>query len=229
MKKTMKRFAAITATMMTISALGSISAFAEPITSENYANGPEYQNASVALQAKISNVDTDVVEGSIDPTQNDSVNRIWNVTIGADTLQWDIVRTDTTRKYQVITWDPVNHTYNKTVGDVQGTVSSYALANNETAEKSFNIKNDSNFAITSVTSIDDNSQLNNFGATFSVSNSQDPIVVGGNRDTSITINITNMSGFDSQNYVTIGTANITLAAVEDSIQEYTNGSQQSGS
>ncbi len=216
MKKTMKRFAAITATMMTISALGSISAFAEPITSENYANGPEYQNASVALQAKISNVDTDVVEGSIDPTQNDSVNRIWNVTIGADTLQWDIVRTDTTRKYQVITWDPVNHTYNKTVGDDQDTVSSYALADGQTAEKSFNIKNDSNFAITSVTSIADNSQSENFGATFNVSNSKEPIAVGGDRDTSITINITNMSGFNSQSYVDIGTANITLAAVHHS-------------
>ena len=217
MKKTMKRFAAITATMMTISALGSISAFAEPtITSDNYSDGPEYKNASVALQAKISNVDTDVEEGSIDPTKNDSVNRIWNVTIDADTLQWDIVRTDTTRKYQVITWDPVNHTYTKTVGNDQNTVSSYALADNQSAEKSFNIKNDSNFAITSVTSIADNSQSENFGATFSVSNSQEPIAVGGDRDTSITINITNMSGFNSQSYVDIGTANITSAAVHHS-------------
>lgn len=230
MKKTMKRFAAITATMMTISALGSISAFADPtIETDHYIDTQESQNASVELKAKVSSVDTPVEEGDIDPNNNDSVNHIWNVTIDADTLQWDIVRTDTTRKYQVVTWDPVNHTYTKTVGHNQNTVSSYALADNQTADKSFNIKNDSNFAITSVTSIDDNSQLNNFGATFSVSNSQEPIAVGGNRDTSITINITNMSGFDSQNYVTIGTANITLAAVEDSIQEYTNGSQQSGS
>ena len=217
MKKTMKRFAAITATMMTISALGSISAFTDPtITSDHYIDGPEYKNASVALQAKISSVDTPMVEGDIDPNKNDSANRIWNVTIDADTLQWDIVRTDTTRKYQVITWDPVNHTYTKTVGNDQNTVSSYALADNQSAEKSFNIKNDSNFAITSVTSIADNSQSENFGATFSVSNSQEPIAVGGDRDTSITINITNMSGFNSQSYVDIGTANITLAAVHHS-------------
>lgn len=217
MKKTMKRFAAITATMMNISALGSISAFADPtIETNHYIDTQESQNANVELKAKISSVDTPVVEGNIDPNKNDSANRIWNVTIGADTLQWDIVRTDTTRKYQVITWDPVNHTYTKTVGNTQDTVSTYALANNETEEKSFNIKNDSNFAITSATSIADNSQSGNFGATFSVSNSQEPIAVGGDRDTSITINITNMSGFDSQSYVDIGTANITLAAVHHS-------------
>jgi hypothetical protein len=229
MKKTMKRLAAITATMMTVSALSSISVFADPtIETEHYTEGGNSQNASVSLQAKISSVETPTAVGNIDSSKNDSTKHIWNVTISTNTLQWDIVRTDTTYNYQNITWDADNHVYTSSTGAIEQTVSAYSLAQGETEAKTFNIKNDSNFAITSETTI--SPEENNYGAAFTATNPQGNISINGEASTTITIDIDHMSNFNSNSYVTLGTANITLMAVENSIQEYNpSGNNQSGS
>lgn len=227
MKKTMKRFAAITATMMTISALGSISAFADPITSEHYENGPNVQNASVELQARVSNTTSSTSAGAYS-NNVDTEKRIWSVTIDTANLQWDIVRNNDTKYQQKLTWDPSTHSYVKANDVSSDVVDSYSLADPLSAEKTFTIHNDSNFAINSLTTIVDNSnysEMNSFGATFSVSNGENSIAIGSSAQPSITIDVSGMRSFDSAEYVTIGRANIALEA-SGAIQEYTDGGNQ---
>lgn len=225
MKKTMKRFAAITATMMTISALGSISAFADPtIETDHYIDTQDSQNANVELKAKVSQTDVINSAGAYS-TNVDTEKHIWNVTIDTTTLTWDIVRTNDTKYQQKLTWDPSTHSYVKENDENYTVVDSYRLANNETADKTFNIHNDSNFAITSATTT--TPVADNFGVTFTAEDPQGAIGINGDGVTTITIDISNMNNtnFASTEYVTLGTASIALTASGE-IQAYNEGNQQ---
>ena len=225
MKKTMKRFAAITATMMTISALGSISAFADPtIETEHYTNGGDSQNTSVSLQAKVVNTTSSTSAGNFS-TNVDTEKHIWNVTIDTAELQWDIVRNNDRVYQQKLTWDSSNHSYVKENDEDYVINDTYTLDAGQTYDKTFNIQNDSNFAITSVTTI--SPADNDYGATFTATNPENPIAIGGNANTTITIDILGMDNFDSTNYVTLGTANITLTA-SGSVATYQEPNTQTG-
>ena len=98
-----------------------------------------------------------------------------------------------------------------TRGDDDITLSTYAVADGDTAAKTVNVKNDSNFAITSETVIT-NSEINNYGATFTATDPGEAIAVGADADTTITIDTSSMAGFNSTEYVTVGRATITLTA-----------------
>jgi hypothetical protein len=225
MKKTMKRLAAITATMMTVSALSSISVFADPtISTEHYTNGGDSKSTSVSLQAKVVNTTSSTSAGAFS-SNVDTEKHIWNVTIDTAELQWDIVRNNDRVYQQKLTWDPSNHSYVKENDESYVINDTYTLNAGETAAKSFNIRNDSNFAITSATNISPADSA--YGATFNATNPENPIATGENANTTITIDITGMDSFDSEAYVTLGTANITLEATGP-VATYQEPNDQSG-
>lgn len=226
MKKTTKTLAAMLAAVMTVSALGSMSAFAiTDVTSNHYTEGGETKSATVDLQAKVTDGDNTETDGSFNEENVDTGKHIWNVTISADTLKWDLVKNTTTTYYQTLTWDATNHKYTaaRATGDgsVQSTAAQYEVASPDTADKTVNVQNDSNFAITSATNIATEATAK--GATFTAVDPQGNIAIGANADTTITIDTSGMAnqGFDSADYVSVGTATITLTAVENSIAEYT--------
>lgn len=212
-----KKMAAMIAGMMTIAAMGGMTAFADsqPVTSNNYTDGLNSQTATVDLQAKVSSTTETSSPGDIDSTKNDASNHIWAVTISADTLTWDLVRNVNTAYKQNITWNPSTLTYDVTNGDIDTTTSTYSVASTDTADKTVNVANNSNFAITSATTTAAPASGSAYGATFSVTNPTGAIDIGGNANTTITINVSQMSGFDSTDYVSVGTATITLTATGD--------------
>jgi hypothetical protein len=215
MKKTMKKFAAMIAAVMTVSAMGGMSTFAANVVSDHYVDGGTTQSATVDLQAKVSNTTTSDSAGGFDPSKDDSDKHIWNVTISAATLTWDLVRNNNTVYKQNVTWNPVDHIYEVTPGDNDTTLSTYTVADDDTAAKPVNVKNDSNFAIRSQTEI--TNEANNYGASFTATNPEEPIAVGADADTTITIDTSGMAGldFNSAEYVTVGKATITLNAGGD--------------
>lgn len=216
MKKTMKKFAAIIAAMMTVSALSSMSAFA--LETQHYTDTQDPQTATVDLQAKVASTTTSTSVGEVDPNADDTGKHIWNVTISANILTWDLVKNDNTAYKQNVTWNPETHTYNITDGIVDNVVSTYSVASGDTAAKVVNVENNSNFAITSTTATTNPDGGSAYGATFNVTNPTESINVGANANTTIEIDVSNMSGFTSTDYVSVGTATITLTAA-GAIQE----------
>lgn len=211
MKKTMKKFAAMIAAVMTVSAMGGMSTFAADVTSNHYVDGDTTKSATVDLRAKVSSTTTSDSAGDFDPNKDDSNKHIWNVTISADNLTWDLVKNDNTVYKQNVTWNSETHSYDVTRGDDDATLSTYTVAQGDTVDKTVNVKNDSNFAITSATEIT-YSEINNYGATFTATNPENPIAVNANANTTITIDTSGMAGFNSTDYVSVGSATITLTA-----------------
>lgn len=208
MNKMTKRFAAIIAAVMTVSAMSGMSAFA--LATEHYTEGGTSQSATVDLQARVSSTTQSSSVGRVDGTKDDTEKHIWDVTISADTLTWDLVKNDNTAYKQNITWNPSTHTYDVTNGDVDTVVSTYSVASTDTAAKTVNVANNSNFDITSATAAPQSESA--CGATFSVTDPTGAIAIGANADTTIAIDVSHMSGFDSTDYVSVGTATITLTA-----------------
>lgn len=208
MNKMTKRFAAIIAAVMTVSAMSSMSAFA--LTTRHYTDTTDPQTATVDLQAKVASTTTSTSVGAVDPNADDTGKHIWDVTISAETLTWDLVKNDNTAYKQNVTWNPETHTYDVTNGDVDTVVSTYSVASEDTAAKTINVINNSNFAITSATAAPQSESA--CGATFSVTDPTEAIAIGANADTTITIDVSNMSGFNSAEFVSVGTATITLTA-----------------
>jgi len=211
MKKMNKKIAAMLAAVMAVSAMGSMSAFATNVTSEHYVNGDDTKSATVDLQAKVFTTTETSTAGDIDSSKDDSSKHIWNVTISADTLTWDLVKNDNTVYKQNVTWNSATHSYEVTRGDNDTILSTYTVAQNDTPDKTVNVKNDSNFAITSGTVIT-NSEIDNYGATFNATSPEGEIAVGADANTTITINTSGMAGFNSAEYVSVGRATITLTA-----------------
>ena len=210
MNKMTKRFAAIIAAVMTVSAMSSMSAFA--LTTRHYTDTTDPQTATVDLQARVASTTTSTSVGAVDQDADDTGKHIWDVTISADTLKWDLVKNDETVYKQNVTWNPTTHTYDVTRGDDDHVNSTYSVASEDTAAKTINVENNSNFAITSATATAAPQSGSACGATFSVADPGEAIGIGANADTTITIDVSHMSGFDSTDYVSVGTATITLTA-----------------
>lgn len=220
MKKMNRKITAMLAAVMTMSAMGAMNAFA--IETNHYAEGGTSQSAEVDLQAKVSAGTTTETPGSVDSSKDDTDKHIWNVTISADTLQWNLVKNDTVTYTQTLTWDPVNHVYTYARNDDwsnDSTESTYTVADTDTASKIVNVKNDSNFEITSTTVTASPSTGNSYSAGFDVQDPESSIAIGGNENTTITIDTSDMEDFYSNDYVTIGKATITLTAVDGTIAE----------
>ncbi len=130
MKKTMKRFAAIIAAVMTFSAMSSMSVFATDIET---AGG----TATVDLKAN-----TTFTTAYID----NPIQDVWNVSVDTAELVWDI--TTTTSGTYDITWNPDTQSYSRTLNT--GTAS--AVVTNG-ATKNIAVTNKSNFDISSSTAI----------------------------------------------------------------------------
>ena len=177
----------------------------------------EYDNShyylySYDLQARVAEWTNTSTAGSADTVKNDSQYHIWNVTIDADTLRWDLVRNVDTQNYQTLTWDPVEHVYTAGTGDVQSETVSYSIDPGDTATKTISITNDSNFPIRRSVSATNNK--------FTVTETDTAIAIGGSADSGITIDPTKFSGIEDYSYTSVGTAVIYLTA-DGSIQSYT--------
>lgn len=210
MNKMTKRFAAIIAAVMTVSAMSSMSAFA--LTTQHYIDTTDPQTATVDLQARVASTTTSTSVGDVDQYADDTGKHIWDVTISAETLTWDLVKNDNTAYKQNITWNPSTHTYDVTNGDIDNVVSTYSVASTDMVAKTINVANNSNFAITSATATAAPQSGDAYGATFSVTDPTGAIAIGESADTTITIDVSHMSNFDSADYVSVGTATITLTA-----------------
>lgn len=141
MKKTMKKFAAIIAAMMTVSALSSMSAFA---TEQNFTNEPN-SNPEVGLYIEIDAVPHNLSDNVAIDEQN--INK-WNVTINQSELTWQVVQTTqySGGTYN-ITWNAAAGHYEQSTpsgGGVPGATSSTIT---DEATKVFSIQNKSNFPL----------------------------------------------------------------------------------
>lgn len=182
------------------------------LTTAHYTNGDNSQSAEIDLRARTVETRTVYSVGSVDEVKNDSLYHIWNVTVDADVLQWNLVKNVDTKNYQTLTWDPVNHVYTTGTGGVQSETVSYSVDTNDTATKTLSITNDSNFSIRRSVSIDNDK--------FTVAESNAAIATASSANSSITIDPTKFSGFDEYSYTSVGTAVISLTADGD-IQSYT--------
>lgn len=171
-----------------------------------------YYLYSYDLQARVEGWTNTSSAGSIDLINNDSQYHIWNVTVDADELHWDLVRNVDTQNYQTLTWDPVNHVYTTGTGDVQSETVTYSVDTNDTATKTISITNDSNFSIRRSVTASNNK--------FTVTETDTAIAIGGNANSNITIIPTTFSDFEYYSYTSVGTAVITLTA-DGSIQSFT--------
>lgn len=225
MKKMTRKTAVMLASAMMASAMMGAGVFADAtsISTENGQEGGDSKTADVTLQIGVSDTANIDVAGDRDGTLDDTKYHIWNVTIGADSLSWDLKKTVTTTKYQTLTWDPSTQTYTVGQGGTQSIVNSFSLAENENAQKGFDITNHSNFAVSTaiaVTELDgfsDNSDL------FTVTAPNDAIAIGAYATCGITLNPGNIKSAAElgESLTTVGTARITLTASGD-IRDYTN-------
>ena len=142
MNKMTKRFAAIIAAVMTVSAMSSMSAFAETqtITSEPVSN-PEV-GLNIAIDAVSDNLSAEV--GSDETTTNK-----WNVTIDQSELTWQVVQTTqyTGGTYN-ITWNASTGRYEQSAPNGGGEINSTSSTITGDATKVFSIQNKSNFPLT---------------------------------------------------------------------------------
>lgn len=184
------------------------------ITSEHYTNGGNSKSADIDLRARTVEVTSNSQAGSIDSTKNDSLNHIWNVTVNADVLQWNLVKNVDTKYYQTLTWDAEHHTYTTGTGGKQSETVSYTVDPYDNATKTISITNDSNFPIIRSVTILENDER------FSVTETNATITIGGSATSSVTIDPTKFSNFNEYNYTSVGTAAISLFADGD-IQSYT--------
>ena len=144
MKKTMKKFAAIIAAMMTVSALSSMSAFATPTIIED-ANDT---TAQVPVKVALITTDTRVPDGM----------DVWNVAVDTTALEWTITK----NIGGTLHWDPSSHTYTTGTNNVtykcdDGSFYTaedfvYEDVNNR---RIINVTNNSNFGIAASASISD--------------------------------------------------------------------------
>lgn len=184
------------------------------ITSEHYTNGGNTKSANVDLRVRTIEVTSTSQAGAIDSTKNDSSYHIWNVTVNADVLYWDLVKNVDTKNYQTLTWDAEHHTYTTGTGGKQSETVSYTVDPNDNATKTLSITNDSNFPIRRSVSILENDER------FSVTETNATIAIGGSATSSVTIDPTKFSNFNEYNYTSVGTAAISLFA-DGNTQSYT--------
>ena len=130
------------------------------INSDNYTNGEVLQYADVELTVSASkNIQN--LGGEVDSEKNDTQNRIWNVTISAHELHWDLVENvENHDQNWALKWDVSQHKYVKEYeSSTEFHHDNIALAENETADKTFAITNNSNFDVSQETSISANPNL----------------------------------------------------------------------
>lgn len=158
----MKRRLFAAAMAMTMVMASSIPTMADSISISTSEGGTNTNSADIGIKATVTNQSNET--GVTSQAAGDKERNIWSVTIGADQLTYNIVKTTTTNYTGVwdYQWDPVNHNYrDRNNRTVDGTTTSYDFSGETLSEldghvgqavKTFRITNDSNFPLASATS-----------------------------------------------------------------------------
>lgn len=205
MKKT-RKFAALVAAMMCISGMGAMSAFATDIN----------ENAGTSNTAKTDDIEMYIkayASNNNSTTNGDEDDYIWNVTITADDLQWEVDQTLNAQTH--LEWNPTTHTYNAVSTGTAGQLQSTALHSGETADKNVNVANNSNFALTPTVSITGKEGYSNATTGndkwFTVSGDATSVTTANNVDITISLVATNVDVIlDTSNFSNIATTTLTL-------------------
>ena len=224
----MKKRLFAAAMAMTMVMASSIPAMADPISISPSEGGTNKNSADIGINAIVTNQPRET--GVTSQAAGDKERNIWSVTIGADQLTYNIVKTTTTNYIGVwdYEWDPVNHNYrDRNNRTVDGTTTSYDFSGETLSEleghvgqavKTFSIKNDSNFPLASATSTFTSTQTGVLETAITTDTGVENLATNSSTTTSvymdkngITDSYTNYTSGEAQQ---VGTLRISLTAGE---------------
>ncbi len=145
MKKMSRKIAAIIAAAMTATTMGVMNAFAGAITVPTTA-AEHYSNDTTSKEANVS-LNIEPYAGLTAPTDPDNTEvgkHVWSVTVDQDALVWKVKRNVSGGNYN-LQWDTTYHKYKVT--DAVNESVSFEMYNNDSADKTVTLTNNSNFAV----------------------------------------------------------------------------------